>query len=100
MNKVIMAVLLCASFFTNAADIEAGKAKSATCAVCHGAEGVSAVPIYPNLKGQKEAYLVSTLKAYKEGVRGGGMSMLMSPQAAMLSDADIANLAVYYSSLK
>ena len=100
MNKGLIAIFLCLPFFANAADIEAGKAKSAVCAVCHGAEGVSAVPIYPNLKGQKEAYLVSSLKAYKDGVRGGGMSMLMSPQAAMLSDADIANLAAYYSSLK
>jgi len=100
MKKYVIALFLCVPFFANAADIEAGKAKSATCAVCHGANGVSAVPIYPNLKGQKEAYLVSSLKAYKAGQREGGMAMLMSPQAAMLSDADIANLAAYYSSLK
>ena len=100
MKKHFIALFLCVPFFANAADIEAGKAKSAVCAVCHGASGVSAVPIYPNLKGQKEAYLVSSLKAYKAGQREGGMAMLMSPQAAMLSDADIANLAAYYSSLK
>jgi len=100
MNKNLMALILCVPFFANAADIEAGKTKSVICAACHGPEGVSAAPIYPNLKGQKETYLISTLKAYKAGVRGGGMSMLMSPQAAMLSDADIVNLAAYYSSLK
>ena len=76
------------------------KAKSAVCAACHGAEGISAVPIYPNLKGQKEVYLASALKAYKAGQRGGGMSMLMTPQASQLTDADIANLAAYYASLK
>ena len=100
MKKYFIALFLCVPFFANAANIEAGKAKSAVCAVCHGTDGVSSVPIYPNLKAQKEAYLVSTLKAYKAGVRGGGMSMLMTPQAATLSDDDIANLAAYYSSLK
>ncbi len=55
-----------------AADAELGKAKSAICAACHGADGISAVPIYPNLKGQQEAYLVSALKAYKSGQRQGG----------------------------
>ncbi|WP_336884824.1 c-type cytochrome, partial [Reinekea blandensis] len=36
-----------------AADIEAGKAKAATCAACHGQNGISMVPMYPNLAGQK-----------------------------------------------
>jgi len=100
MKKSLIAVLLCVPFFANAGDINAGKAKSAVCAACHGAQGISVAPIYPNLKGQKEAYLVSALKAYRAGQRGGGMSMLMSPQAAQLSDADIANVAAYFSSLK
>lgn len=100
MNKTLTAILLCLPFLANAGDIDAGKAKSAVCAACHGSEGISAVPIYPNLKGQQEAYLTSSLKAYKAGQRQGGMSMLMTPQAATLSDADIANLAAYYSSLK
>jgi len=100
MNKILIAVLFCLPFFANAGDINAGKAKSAVCAACHGAQGISTAPIYPNLKGQKETYLASALKAYKAGQRGGGMSMLMTPQAANLSDADIANLAAYYSSLK
>ncbi|MFT6985129.1 MAG: cytochrome c553 [Psychromonas sp.] len=84
----------------SAADINAGKAKSAVCSVCHGADGVSAIPIYPNLKGQKEAYLYGSLKAYKSGQRQGGMSAIMKPQADLLSDADMANLAAYYASLK
>tara|TARA_R110001583_G_scaffold171966_1_gene325714 strand:- start:8255 stop:8644 length:390 start_codon:yes stop_codon:yes gene_type:complete len=104
MNKKLLNLLLVglAGFplFTSAADIDAGKAKSATCAVCHGANGVSAVPIYPNLKGQKEAYLVSALKAYKANQRQGGMSAIMAGQAAALSDDDIANLAAYYASLE
>lgn len=101
MNKnLIGALLLSVPFFANAGDIDAGKAKSVVCAACHGADGISAVPIYPNLKGQKEAYLASSLKAYKAGQRQGGMSAIMAAQAAGLSDTDIANLAAYFSSLK
>ena len=99
-KKLVMMMLLSISAFANAADIEAGKAKSAVCAACHGADGISAVPIYPNLKGQKEAYIISSLKAYKAGQRKGGMSAVMNPQAAALSEDDMANIAAYYSSLK
>ncbi len=51
------------------------------------------LPTYPNLAGQNEQYIVSALKAYKEQRRTGG-------QAAGLSEADMQNLAAYYSNLK
>ncbi|MGC8120366.1 c-type cytochrome [Marinobacter sp. VGCF2001] len=82
-----------------AGDAAAGKAKAAVCAACHGQNGISQVPIYPNLAGQKEQYLVSALKAYKAGQRKGGQSAVMQGQATGLSDADIANLAAFYASL-
>jgi len=101
MKKLLVASLLLAvPMFATSADIAAGKAKSVVCAACHGADGISVAPIYPNLKGQKEAYLTSSIKAYKAGQRKGGMAAIMNPQATILSDADIANLAAYYSSLK
>ncbi|MEL7292794.1 MAG: c-type cytochrome [Pseudomonadota bacterium] len=83
-----------------AGDIEAGKAKAAVCAACHGADGMAVIPGYPHLKGQNEQYLVSSLNAYKAKQRNGGLAAVMQAQAAMLSDADIANLAAYYASLK
>ena len=79
-----------------AGDAEAGKSKSATCAACHGANGVSAVPIYPNLAGQKQEYLVNALKAYKSGERN---NPIMKPMAAPLSDQDIEDLAAYFGGL-
>lgn len=100
MKKLLLVSLLVLPTMVSAADIAAGKAKSAVCAACHGAEGISAVPIYPNLKGQHEAYIVSSLKAYKTGQRQGGMSMIMKPQADALSDADMEDIAAYYASLK
>lgn len=80
-----------------AGDVAAGKAKSATCAACHGAEGISAIPMYPNLAGQKEAYLVKQLKDFKSGAR---KDPVMSAMAMPLSDDDIANVSAYYASKK
>lgn len=83
-----------------AGDAEAGKAKSAVCAACHGADGKALIPTYPNLAGQNEAYLVESLKAYKNKTRTGGQAVIMQGQAALLSDADMANLAAYYAGMK
>lgn len=80
----------------NAGDIEAGKAKSAACAACHGSAGVSPTPVWPNLAGQKEQYLLAQLKAFKDGTRQNAQ---MAPMVANLSDEDMANLAAYYASL-
>lgn len=82
-----------------AGDAAAGKAKSMICAACHGADGNSVIDGYPNLRGQNEKYLISSLKAYKSKQRNGGMAVVMQPQASMLNDQDIENLAAYYSSL-
>ena len=79
-----------------AADIEAGKAKSVNCGACHGSNGISMIPMYPNLAGQKEQYLVLQMKAFRDGER---KNMVMAPMAARLSDTDIANLSAYFSSL-
>jgi cytochrome c553 len=79
-----------------AADVAAGKSKSATCAACHGNKGISMIPMYPNLAGQKEQYLVLQIKAFRDGDR---KNMVMSPMASSLSDTDIANLSAYYASL-
>lgn len=80
-----------------AGDVDAGKAKSMMCAACHGAAGVSAVPTYPNLAGQKEAYTLKQLKDFKSGTRN---DPTMKGMVAALSEADMNNLAAYYASLK
>ncbi|MCG6200138.1 c-type cytochrome [Psychromonas antarctica] len=101
MKKILLVSLMFAlPTLVSAANISAGQARSAACTVCHGAGGISAVPIYPNLRGQKEAYLYASLKAYKSGQRQGGLSVIMKAQADLLSDIEMANLAAYYASLK
>lgn len=82
-------------------DPEAGKQKAQeVCVSCHGLDGNALIAEYPDLAGQNAPYLVYALKAYKNGLRTGGNAGLMRPQAANLSDRDMANLAAYYSSLK
>lgn len=101
MKKVVLSAvaMMMAGAVTGAqaGDVAAGKAKSAMCAGCHGAAGVSAVPTYPNLAGQKDAYVAKQLKAFKDKTR---TDATMNAMAAGLTDADIANLAAYYASLK
>lgn len=79
-----------------AGDAEAGKAKTATCVACHGPAGVSANPLWPNLAGQKDQYLIKQIKAFRDGEREDPM---MAPMVKPLSDQDIEDLAAYYSQL-
>jgi cytochrome c553 len=102
MKKLVVAtlsavMLVVAGASMAAGDAAAGKAKSAVCAGCHGANGISANPLWPNLAGQKDGYIMKQLKAFRDGTRSDPM---MSPMAKPLTDADIENLAAYFSSLK
>ncbi len=77
-------------------DADAGQARTITCTACHGPEGNSVNPLWPNIAGQHATYTVATLKAFQEGKR---QNALMSSQAMMLSEEDINNIAVYYENL-
>jgi len=81
----------------HAGDAVVGKAKSATCAACHGVNGKSSIPTNPHLAGQQELYLVKAIKDYRDGKRKDPM---MSTMAAKLSDADIADLAAFFAGIK
>lgn len=81
-------------------DVNAGAQKAASCMACHGAEGKTAVPLYPHLAGQNTAYLNHALQAYKKGERSGGQAEVMKAFVAGLSDEDMADIAAYYNSLK
>ena len=95
-TAIISSFLLAASGAALAGDAAAGKAKAASCAGCHGANGISSNPMWPNLAGQQPGYLVKQMKAFRDGTRTDPM---MSPMAKPLSDADIENIAAYFSSL-
>jgi len=93
---LLLGVLLGAAEGVVAGDATAGKHKSAACTGCHGINGISNNPMWPNLAGQQEGYLVKQLRAFRDGVRA---DPLMTPMAKTLSDSDIDNLAAYYSNL-
>ena len=78
-----------------AADVAAGKEKSATCTACHGADGNSTDPQYPRLAGQHANYLERALLDYRSGDR---KNPIMAGFAGGLTDADIANLSDYFAS--
>jgi cytochrome c553 len=87
-------VVACVS--ARAADISAGKALAEGCAACHGADGVSQVPLTPSLAGQPDEYVQWQLVYFRSGAR---KSEVMGPLAAALSNEDIRNLGAYYASL-
>jgi cytochrome c553 len=64
------------------------------CASCHGPDGNSVVPAFPKLAGQQMDYLWGQMLDYKEGNR---VNDIMNPLMANLSEADIKDLAEYYS---
>jgi cytochrome c553 len=72
----------------------AGKAKSAVCASCHGADGNSLVPMYPKLAGQNGEYTVKQLIEFKSGVR---KNPIMAGMVAGLSEQDMAELGAYFA---
>ena len=75
---------------------DAGKAKALTCTACHGPEGNSVSALWPNIAGQSAPYTLAQLAAFKDGSR---VDPLMSSQAMMISEQDMADLAVYFESL-
>jgi len=72
-----------------------GQQKAATCEACHGKNGKSLDPNYPNLAGQHESYLIKALSDYRAGRR---TNAIMSTFASQLSNQDIQDVAAWYSS--
>ncbi|MDG4561935.1 MAG: cytochrome c [Candidatus Competibacter sp.] len=84
------------SLGTPSPDSGAGKKRAAVCFACHGTGGIAKMPGTPHLAGQDRAYLEKALRAYREGTR---QDPTMTAMAKPLSDADIANLALFFSLL-
>lgn len=78
------------------ADIEAGAELAGACAACHGENGVSVSDDIPNLAGQKAGYLAAQLTAFRAGAR---KNALMNAIAGQLEDAEIENVAAFFSGL-
>lgn len=76
---------------------EAGQNKSTVCTACHGPQGISTNPEWPNLAGQHEKYFVKQLKDIKEGKSRSAPTM--TAIVANLNEQDIDDLAAYYAKM-
>lgn len=95
---LLAAVAISAVFASavQARDYDAGKKKAEeVCKACHGVDGNTPLtPETPRLAGQYYDYLVHSLEAYRKGARE---NPLMSPMAKPLTDAEIRDVAWYFS---
>ena len=101
MNKAVLSLLAVTVAASGTAfatgNAAAGRSKAGECAACHGFSGASANEESPNLAGQKYAYLVEQLQAFRDGSR---RNPVMAPIARQLSDQDVGDLAAYFSAQK
>jgi cytochrome c553 len=79
------------------ADIDAGRQKGQVCVACHGPAGNSTNPVVPSLAGQPAQFIATELFQYREGNRKDPQ---MTPLAANLGNADMNDLAAYFSAQK
>jgi cytochrome c553 len=91
-----LAMLLVTGVASANGDAEAGKTKAATCQACHSVDGNASDPQYPRLAGQYADYIARALHEYKNDER---KNPIMKGFSATLSDADIDDLAAYFSTL-
>lgn len=100
---IVVAALSLATFSNGSradeSQIQRGKAAASTCVACHQANGngLSQGPVsWPRLAGLHAGYLERQLHAFRSGERE---SVEMKPFADMLTEEQIADVAVYYASL-
>jgi cytochrome c553 len=69
-----------------------------TCATCHGINGKSVAPTFPNLAAQTAPYIEAQLHAFKDQSRGDpDAQAYMWGMASQLSDSTITAIATYYA---
>lgn len=77
-------------------DAAEGRKKARQCSTCHGVDGLAKIPIAPHIAGENFTYLKSQLENFRSGRRE---HEIMSVVASTLSDADIDDIAAWYSSI-
>ena len=95
--KTICLTALVALSVSNAqaADIDKGQGiAKRVCAACHGKNGISRVPVFPNLSGQNESYILKQLNDFKSGSR---KSNNMQGVVNNLSEQDMMDVSAYYA---
>jgi cytochrome c553 len=105
---IAMSMSICVSGIAHSADVAADTMTDAqkaalhktveTCGTCHGVNGRSVSPTFPNLAAQQEPYLELQLKSFKDQSRADpDAQAYMWGMASQLSDATISALARYFA---
>lgn len=98
MKKLALALILCAPLVIFAqGNPQEGQTKSVVCAACHGQQGVSLTPEWPNLAGQNAKYTVKQLKDIKKGKTRVAPTMIA--MVANLNEQDMDDLAAFYAKM-
>lgn len=98
MKKCLLFFILCIPLVLYAQKNAPSTAdKAVVCATCHGQQGKSANPQWPNLGGQHSEYLVKQLTDMKKNSLRD--ASLMSGLVATLSAQDMDDLAAYYAKM-
>ena len=98
MKKLALTLILCFPAVLYAQDNpQTGQNKAQVCAACHGQQGISPTPEWPNLAGQHKQYLVKQLKDMKEGKLR--IAPTMTAMIANLNEQDMNDLASFYAKM-
>ncbi|HTU65173.1 MAG TPA: c-type cytochrome [Steroidobacteraceae bacterium] len=73
---------------------DAGATKAAVCTACHGVNGNSVNPEWPNLAGQNAAYIREQLAMFKAKKRN---NPVMQPIVDPLTEQDFADLGAFFA---
>ncbi len=92
--KTYSIVLLSLALFSSWAVAESAPPEAAACVACHGPDGNSSNPDWPNLAGQNVEYLMLQISNFRNGVRENA---LMAPMIAALPEGADEAVANYYA---
>lgn len=103
MKKIIVSSLVLfmslAGVVHAAGNAEAGKEKSAVCGGCHGADGNSPAPNFPNLAGQGEKYIAKQIADFKAMTTRKDDTMV-GMAAMLVTEQDALDVGAFYASQK
>ena len=103
MKKSLIAAVAATGIFAfgNAMADGAALYAAKTCVACHGANGAAPImPTYPKLAGNNAAYMVQQMKDIKSGARSNGQSAVMKGIMAMVSEAEMQEIADFLAAQK
>ncbi len=98
MKKLALALILCSPTVICAQESpQTGETKAMVCIACHGPQGNSTTPAWPNLAGQNKKYLVKQLNDIKQSKQRNVPTM--TAIIANFNEQDMDDLAGYYAKM-